>query len=53
MLAFDDGEGFVRAVDDPIFGDAYLCATSWNDIQSLAEHQKEVYGIDCVPIRIY
>lgn len=55
MLAFNDGEtkGFVRAVDDPPYGDAYLCATSWNDIQALAKHQKEVYEIDCVPIRVY
>lgn len=50
LLRHRDGGGFVNAIDDS--GDDLLAYTSENAAKRGAEHQNEMYDLDCGPIRV-
>ena len=43
---------WIVAVDDPREFNAYLCATSKAAAEALREHQKKLYEIESVPVRV-
>jgi hypothetical protein len=45
-------EIWALAADDPDPYEAYLCATSFEAIVALQKHQRELYEITLVPIRV-
>jgi hypothetical protein len=54
MLKITTGDAigeFVRAVDDSR-GDDYLCYTTHEDAVFGAQHQLELYDIECEPARV-
>jgi len=52
MLWNVEVEDWVIAFDDPDPHDAYLCAISKEAITTLQKHQKKLYKVKSVPIRI-
>jgi hypothetical protein len=47
-----DGGGWVRSIDEARGGPTYLAARSKGEAEKAAVHQSELFGVDCVAVRV-
>ena len=53
MLWVPSTNDWAIAIDDPVTHDAYLCAKSKAAAKALQEHQREIYDVESIIVKIF